>query len=125
MKIRESGEMYLEHILTLYRQNGTVRAIDVSNLSGYSKPSVSRAMSLLKTAGYINVEKDGNIQLTEEGMGLAEKIAERHRILTAFLKQIGVGDVVADSDACKIEHVISDATFDKIKDLVIQKGQTH
>lgn len=123
MIIRESGEMYLEHILTLHRQKGNVRAVDVANISGYSKPSVSRAMGLLKNAGYITVAEDGAILLTEEGMALAAKIAERHRILTAFLKLIGVSDELADADACKIEHVITDETFERLKAFVCEREE--
>ncbi|MBQ2252928.1 MAG: MarR family transcriptional regulator [Clostridia bacterium] len=121
MKIRESGEMYLEHILSLHRERGAVRAIDVASRSGYSKPSVSRALSLLKAAGYVTVEENGNVLLTEEGEALAEKVAERHRILSDFLKSIGVSDAVSDADACKIEHVISDETFEMLKSFVSER----
>lgn len=119
MKIRESGEMYLEHILTLREEKGVVRAIDVAALSGYSKPSVSRALGLLKNAGYITVEeKSGSILLTERGEGLAHKIAERHKTLMDFLLHVGVEERVAEADACKIEHVISDETFERIKEFL-------
>ncbi len=121
MEIRESGEMYLEHIYTLQQTKGAVRAIDVVNLSGYSKPSVSRAMGLLRTAGYVTVEeKSGLIHLTESGENLAKKIAERHHTLTAFLKKIGVSETSAEADACKIEHVIGDETFEKLKQFVLE-----
>ena len=116
MKIRESGEMYLEHILTLREEKGVVRAIDVANLSGYSKPSVSRALGLLKSAGYVTVEeKSGSISLTEAGESLARKVAERHGVLMDFLRLLGVSQSVAEADACKIEHVISDETFERVK----------
>lgn len=116
MKIRESGEMYLEHILTLREEKGVVRAIDVANLSGYSKPSVSRALGLLKSAGYVTVEeKSGSISLTEAGESLARKVAERHGALMDFLRLLGVSQPVAEADACKIEHVISDETFERVK----------
>ena len=124
MKIRESGEMYLEHILSLRRERGVVRAIDVAARCGYSKPSVSRAVSLLRAAGYLTVEENGNLLLTEAGEALAEKVAERHRILSDFLKSIGVPDDLADTDACKIEHVISDETFETLKTFV-NKGEVH
>lgn len=116
MKIRESGEMYLEHILTLQQSKDVVRAIDVAAISGYSKPSVSRALGLLKGAGYLSVdEKSGNITLTPEGLALAGKIAQRHRTLRSFLEKIGVGREAAEEDACKIEHVISDETFLRVQ----------
>ena len=115
MRLQESGEMYLEHILTLREEKGVVRAIDVAALSGYSKPSVSRALGLLKNAGYITVEeKSGSILLTERGEGLAHKIAERHKTLMDFLLHVGVEECVAEADACKIEHVISDETYEAI-----------
>lgn len=118
MELRESGEMYLEHILTLQTQKGNVRAIDIASLSGYSKPSVSRALGVLKRRGYVCVEENGNILLTEQGFALAQKVMERHRILKAFLSLIGVDEAAADSDACKIEHVISDETFEHVKSFV-------
>ena len=119
MKIRESGEMYLEYIWTLQQQKGVVRAIDVSLISGYSKPSVSRALGLLKSAGYVTVDgASGNITLTQNGLTLARKIAERHRILSSFLQLIGVAEETAGADACKLEHVISDETFEKLKAFV-------
>lgn len=116
MKIQESGEMYLETILVLKNKNGTVRSIDVANYTGYSKPSVSRAMSILKEGGYIAVEKDGNINLTDSGACVAKSIYERHVILTDFFIKLGVNAEVAAEDACKVEHDISDETFMKIKE---------
>ncbi len=110
MKLQESGEMYLESILVLSRK-GHVRSIDVCEYMGFSKPSVSRAVGLLKSGGYITVDKDGFIILTDKGLSEANRIYERHKMLTAFLAAIGVPERIADNDACKIEHVISDETF--------------
>lgn len=111
MRLQESGEMYLETILVLSRENTHVRSIDVCEHMGFSKPSVSRAVGLLKSGGYISVDKDGYLSLTESGLEEANKIYERHKMLTAFLKAIGVSEDTADKDACKIEHAISDETF--------------
>lgn len=116
MRIQESGEMYLETILILSQRRGSVRSVDISEEMGYSKPSVSRAMGLLRNGGYILVEKDGGILLTEQGRALAEKIYERHQILTLALKALGVDEKTAAEDACKIEHVISDESFRAIKE---------
>ncbi len=115
MALQESGEMYLESIYMLSKQKSTVHAIDVSDYLGYSKPSVSRAMGILKKGGYIVVEADGNIQLTEEGHKVAEAMYERHTHLTAFLVSIGVDEETASKDACKIEHVISETSFEAMK----------
>lgn len=115
MHIQESGEMYLETIYVLSQKHSLVRAIDVGEHMGYSKPSVSRAMGLLKNGGFIEVAHDGSITLTDEGREVAHKIYERHTILTAFLVSIGVDETVASEDACKIEHDISDASFEAIK----------
>ncbi len=115
MHIQESGEMYLETILLLSRQSNHVRAIDVGDHMGYSKPSVSRAMSLLKNGNYITVERDGSILLTDTGREIAEKIYERHTLLTKYLVSLGVDEETASEDACKIEHSISDASFEAIK----------
>ena len=114
MAIQESGEMYLETILILSRR-GPVRSIDVSEYMGYSKPSVSRAVSLLKSAGYLTMEESGFLHLTDAGKELAEKIYERHTILTEALMSLGVGKESAAEDACRIEHVISDESFRAIK----------
>ena len=114
MTLQESGEMYLESILVLGKK-GDVRSIDVSEYMGYSKPSVSRAVSLLKQGEYITVDKEGFLQLTEAGREVAEKIYERHRVLTALLKQVGMSDEVAEEDACRVEHDISDETFEALK----------
>ncbi len=115
MQIQESGEMYLETILILSKTNPSVHAIDIGEYMDYSKPSVSRAMRLLKEAELIYIDADGAIHLSEEGRQLAEKIYERHTILTQFLMRLGVEEEIADADACKIEHVISDETFQALK----------
>ena len=115
MHIQESGEMYLETIHVLYKKNGHVRSVDVSEHMGYSKPSVSRAVGLLKNGGYIEVDHDGYITLTDAGLELAEKIYERHTVLTQFLVTLGVDPAVAAEDACKLEHAISDESLRAIK----------
>lgn len=115
MKQTESTEMYLENILVLSEQKGSVRSIDVAHYAGYSKPSVSRAMGILKREGFIDIDAFGCITLTEAGHDVANKILERHRVLTAMLKSFGVSDETAAEDACRIEHVISDETFEQIK----------
>ena len=114
MGIHESGEMYLESIYVLLQQ-GQVRSIDVSEYMGYSKPSVSRAMGLLKSGGYILVDKDGYITLTQEGAEMAQKIYERHTILSGLLIRLGVSRETAAEDACRLEHAISDESFEAIK----------
>ena len=115
MALQESGEMYLETILILSRQKENVRSIDISEYMGYSKPSVSRAVGLLKEGKLITVEKEGYIHLTDEGRTLAEKILERHTILTELLVRMGISRQTASADACRIEHVISDETFEAIR----------
>ena len=115
MHIQESGEMYLEHIYMLEKKGGLVRATDVAAAAGYSKPSVSRAMGLLKTAGLISVGEDGGIRLTEDGRRIAHRIYERHTVLTGLFVKLGVPEDVATRDACKIEHDLSDTTFDAIR----------
>jgi Mn-dependent DtxR family transcriptional regulator len=115
MSIHESGEMYLETIHVLRKQNGAVRSIDVSEHMGYSKPSVSRAVGLLKKNGYILVDQDGYITLTETGEAVAQKIYERHTILSGLLMALGVTPETAAEDACRMEHAISDETFEAIK----------
>ena len=116
MHTNESAEMYLECILELHAERGEVRSIDVARRTGYSKPSVSRAVGLLKKSELIEVDGGGYITLTESGKRVAEKILERHELLSAFLVKLGVSPEVAAEDACKIEHVISDESFAKIKD---------
>lgn len=114
MRLQESAEMYLETIYVLSRQKSAVRSIDVAEYMGYSKPSISRAMGLLREGGYITVE-EGSLELTESGEAVAKKIFERHTVLTDMLVALGVEEKTAAEDACKIEHVISDATFEAIK----------
>ena len=115
MSVHESGEMYLEAIHVLSKQNGYVRSIDVSEYLGYSKPSVSRAMGILRKGEYITVDKDGGISLTEAGQEIAEKIYARHTLLTKLLVHIGVSEETAAEDACKLEHAISDESFEALK----------
>ena len=118
MHLQESGEMYLEAILVLSRQRPFVRSIDVSEYLGYSKPSVSRAVGLLKNGEYLTVEPDGGLVLTPSGREIAEKIYERHTFLTELLTRLGVSEETAAADACKLEHAISDESFRAIKDYV-------
>ena len=115
MALLESGEMYLETILILSRQKPYVRAIDIGEYMGYSKPSVSRAMGLLRDGGYIHVNADGHITLTDAGREVAETIYERHTVLTEILTGLGVDPEIASEDACKMEHYISDTSFHAIK----------
>lgn len=115
MSLQESGEMYLESILMLSKKMDGVRSVDVSDYMGYSKPSISRAMGILKQGGFITIDGEGYISLTESGRQVAEKILERHMLLTDFLVQLGVPQEIAAEDACKMEHVISDQSFESIK----------
>ena len=115
MRLQESGEMYLETIYVLTKENPFVRSVDVSEHLGYSKPSVSRAVNLLKSGGFITVEDSGALRLTEEGLRIAHAMYERHTIISDTLIKLGVSPAVAAEDACKIEHVISDETFEAIK----------
>ncbi len=115
MRLQESGEMYLEAIHVLSKQLTLVRSIDVSEYLGYSKPSVSRAVGLLKAGEYITVDPDGGLNLTDSGREIAEKIYERHTLLTALLVKMGVSQETAAADACKLEHAISDESFQAIK----------
>ena len=112
MVLQESGEMYLESILVLIRQGKAVRSIDIVDYMGYSKPSVSRAVGLLKAGQFIDVDNGG---YTAAGREVAEKIYERHTVLTDFLRRLGVDEATAAEDACRMEHVISDATFQTLK----------
>ena len=116
MKLLESGEMYLETILILQNKNSAVRSLDVAEYMGFSKPSVSRAMGLLRNGGYILTDKDGFITLTDSGRKRAEKIYERHTVLTEMLIGLGVPPEIAAVDACTIEHDLSDETFAAIKE---------
>ena len=118
MRIQESGEMYLESIYVLLKKNGFVRSIDVAEYMGYSKPSISRAMGLLKAADMIEIAKDGAITLTDAGISVAEKIYERHTLLSNLLIRLGVNPEVAAEDACRLEHAISDESFEAIKHFV-------
>ncbi len=121
MHIQESGEMYLETIHVLYKKNGHVRSVDVSEYMGYSKPSVSRAVGLLKKGGYIEVDPEGYLTLTDLGHAVAEKIYERHTVLTRFLVSLGVDGKVAAEDACKLEHAISDESLAAIKQFIAMR----
>lgn len=121
MAVHESGEMYLEAIHVLMKQNGNVRSIDVSEYLGYSKPSVSRAMGILRSGGYITVDKDGTIALTDSGREIAEKIYARHTLLSKLLIHIGVSEETAAEDACKMEHAISDESFEALQKFVAEK----
>lgn len=116
MKIHESAENYLESILTLREKHGSVRSIDVVNDLGVSKPSVSVAMKKLRENGYIAMDADGHITLLPEGERIARKISERHELLTRFFVSLGVSEETAAADACKAEHVLSQETFDRIKE---------
>ena len=122
MGLHESGQMYLESILVLQNKNGSVRSIDVVEYMGYSKPSVSRAVGLLKNGEYITVDKNGYITLTEKGRLEAEKIYERHSVISKILMQLGVSEKTATEDACKIEHVISDESIESIKKHLANKN---
>ena len=116
MSLKESGEMYLESIYVLCKSKTTVRSIDVAEYMNFTKPSISRGVGLLKKQGYIVVDKDGYISLTDEGMKIAENIFERHTVITNMLMAIGVDAQTAAEDACRIEHVISEKTFKGLKE---------
>ena len=120
MGIHESGEMYLETIHVLQKKNGAVRSVDISEHRGYSKPSVSRAVGLLKKGDYITVDKDGYISLTQSGLAIANKIYERHTVLSNMLMLLGVDEETALEDACRLEHAISDISFQAIKNYMEQ-----
>ena len=123
MKIQESAEDYLEAILAIREKKGTARSIDVAHHLNYSKPSVSRAMSLLRENGYVTMDKDGLLDLTDAGMAIASRIYERHRLLTEWLTALGVSPEVAEEDACRIEHDISEETFARLKAHIATKEQ--
>lgn len=116
MKIQESAENYLETILLLHNKTGFVRSIDIAKEMGFAKPSISRATGLLKEDGCITIGQGGQILLTEKGQGIAEHVYERHRMLTDFLISIGVDAQIAAEDACRIEHVLSLDSFNKLRD---------
>ncbi len=122
MQLQESGEMYLETVYILTQKSDSVRSIDICEYMGYSKPSVSRAIGLLKNGGYITVDGKGYITLTEEGTAVALKMFERHTMLTNFLVRLGVDEKTASEDACKIEHHISEESFNAIKNHAIKFG---
>ena len=115
MRLQESGEMYLETILILSQKLEHVRSLDVAEYMGFSKPSISRAVGLLKNAGYVLMDPTGYLTLTDSGRAIAEKIYDRHNTLSRFLMAIGVDEKTAQEDACKVEHYISDTTFERIK----------
>ena len=115
MKLMESGEMYLETILILKNKFGYVRSIDIAHEMNFSKPSVSRAIALLKDDGYVTNDPHGMILLTDKGLAIAEKIYDRHKTLTKYLVSLGVSEETAQTDACRIEHIISDESFEKIR----------
>ncbi|MBR3143341.1 MAG: metal-dependent transcriptional regulator [Clostridiales bacterium] len=115
MCLRESGEMYIETILVLSEREEPVRSLDVANHLGFSKPSVSRAMGKLKSEEYINIDKQGYITLTERGEGIARNIYEKRLVLKDLIMSIGVDEKTAAKDSCRIEHVLSDETFEALK----------
>ncbi len=120
IKLQESGENYLETIFILKNQNGNVRSIDIANELGYTKPSISRAMTILKNAEYIMIDDNtGHITLTDKGYSVAKALYDRHQILSSYLISLGVSPEVATQDACRIEHVISEETFERIKEKTI------
>ena len=121
MKLLESGQMYLETIYVLSKEKNVVHSIDVSEHMGYSKPSVSRAIGLLRSGGYVNMAEDGSLTLTPAGVEAAAQIYERHTILTALLTKLGVDRETAAEDACKMEHVISDESLAAIKQFVTEQ----
>lgn len=118
MKIKESAENYLETVLMLKKKNGHVRSIDIANELGFTKPSVSVAMKNFREEGYIVIDADGGIQLTEKGLEIAERVFERHGVIAQALIMLGVDEETAYEDSCKIEHDISQQTFEKIKEFI-------
>lgn len=121
MSLQESGEMYLETILLLSRRKNLVRAIDVAEEMGFSKPSVSRALTKLRDDNLILTNRDGYIAFTESGREIAEKVYQKHKLLTDFFMRLGVSREIAEKDACRIEHIISDETFDAM----VRHAETH
>jgi DtxR family Mn-dependent transcriptional regulator len=115
MEIRESGENYLEAILILSREQSMVRSVDLAAFLGVTKPSVSRAMTLLRGGGYVEMAPDGALTLTDAGLEVADRMYERHQLLTAFLTSLGVCPEQAAEDACRMEHVISAESFEKLR----------
>ena len=123
MHIKESGQMYLETIYILSKDKSIVRAIDVCETMGYSKPSVSRAMGILKNERLISINTSGHITLTNKGREIAESMYERHTLISSFLESIGVDSEIAAEDACKIEHCISEESFEAIKKFTERKSE--
>ena len=123
MQIRESAEDYLEAIQVLSRKDGGVRSVDIASMLGVSKPSVSHAMKLLREDGYIAMDRYGTVTLLEKGMEIAERIYERHTVLTKMLEGLGVSEEVAKADACKLEHDVSYESFEKIKEHLKAKDE--
>ena len=123
--MQESGEMYLETKLVLSQKGTPVRSLDVARELCVSRPSVSRAMAILKNGQYVNIDEQGYITLTESGSKIAEKIYERHIVLSKFLMNMGVSEETAEKDACRIEHIISDDAFEIIKKNVNEKGESN
>ena len=123
MALHESGQMYLEAIYVLLQKNEKIRAIDVGSYLGYTKPSVSRAVGILKKDEYISVDPDGYIKMTSKGAQIAEQLYERHTILTNMLMALGIDEETATEDACRIEHVISDKSFAAVKDHFLNYGK--
>ena len=121
MKIYKSSEDYLERILVLKKQNGKVISIDIANSMNFSKPSISRAMKNLKANNYITINANGEIDLTEKGLNIANRIYERHVILSSYFMRLGVSEEIAKEDACKIEHDLSEETFEAIKNHIKQE----
>ena len=123
MQIRESAEDYLEAILVLSKKGGGVRSVDIATMLGVSKPSVSHAMKLLREDGYIAMDRYGTVTLMDKGAEIANRIYERHTVLTEMLEGLGVCDEIARADACKMEHDVSDESFEKIKEHLKAKGE--
>lgn len=123
MQIRESAEDYLEAILVLSKKGDGVRSVDIATMLGVSKPSVSHAMKLLREDGYIAMDRYGTVRLMEKGTEIACRVYERHKVLTKMLEGLGVSSAVAKADACKMEHDISDESFDRIKEYLQQKNE--
>ena len=122
MSLQESGQMYLEAIYVLSQRTPFVRSIDVAEYLDFSKPSVSRAVGLLKNEGLITVDETGRLKLTEEGAAMAQQIYERHTVLTKLFVGIGVDEETAEKDACRIEHYISEKTFNAVKEHMKEHG---
>lgn len=123
MKIKESAENYLEAILMIKKEKGNVRSIDVASELGFSKPSVSVAMKNFREEGYITIDSEGSISLTKKGLEIAERVFERHNVIAKALIALGVDEETAFEDSCKIEHDISQQTFEKLKDYLTEHGK--